>query len=561
MFISLTLTPMMCARLLKPDKELKHGRLYNWSEVQFQRINTLYERGLKVCLRHDALTLLVLLLTIATTVGLLIIVPKGFFPEQDNGTIQGGVQGQQDISFQAMDRTTRAAVDIIKADPAVEHVMAFTGGSGATNGGSIFIGLKPLQARKLNATQVIARLRPKLGKLPGASVFLQAGQDLRIGGRQSNAQYQYTIQTDDPEVLSVWGEKLLAQMKTLPGLLDTNTDQQNGGLKEQLTYDRQSAARLGLTPQLIDQTLYDEFGQSLASTLYTSLNQYYVVMEVAPQFWQSPAGLESVYLHGANNTVVPLASVAKYAPVATLLAVNHNSQLPSATISFNLAPGVALSDASKLIEQHQVSMGMPSTIRGLFSGTLEAFKASLATQPILIITALLAVYIVLGILYESYVHPVTILSTIPSASVGAVLALMLFGLDLSVVALIGIVLLIGIVKKNAILIIDFALAAERDEGKSSEAAILEACLLRFRPILMTTLAALFGAVPLAFGTGTGSELRRPLGIAIIGGLIFSQVQTLFTTPVVYLYLDRLRLRRLGKRRDRVPALQGAEHES
>ncbi|HEX4076157.1 MAG TPA: multidrug efflux RND transporter permease subunit [Candidatus Acidoferrales bacterium] len=540
LLVSLMATPMMCSRLLQNEKPEGHNRLYMASEKAFDWILGTYERTLAWVLEHAPLTLAVLLITICVNVYLLIIVPKGFFPLQDNGIIAGGVRGEQDISFQAMNQLTRRFVDIVRADPAVAHVMAFTGGS-STNQANIYIGLKPLDERKLSSSQVIDRLRPKLNAVVGARAVLQAGQDLRIGGRQSNAQYQYTIQGDNLNDLVKWGPVLYAQMKKLPGLTDVDTDQQNGGLQAGLAYDRQTAARMGITPQAIDTTLYQAFGQSLVSTMYTPLNQYYVVMEVAPQFWQTPAGLNDVYVHSAAGGEVPLSAIAHYAPTTGALSVSHQGQFPSVTVSFNLAPGVALSEASATINKMEEDMGMPSTIHGMFSGTLQAFQASLATEPMLVITAILAVYIVLGILYESLIHPITILSTIPSAGVGAVLALMMFRTDLSVIALIGIVLLIGIVKKNAILMIDFALAAERTEGKSSRDAIYQACLLRFRPILMTTMAASLGALPLALGTGVGSELRRPLGITIVGGLIFSQMLTLYTTPVIYLYMDRLSL--------------------
>jgi multidrug efflux pump len=539
--ISLTTTPMMCAKLLRPESSENHGRFYRLSEKFFTWMVRTYERTLTIILRHPAFTALVLLITIGVNIYLLIIVPKGFFPLQDNGTIFGGLQGAQDISYQAMQQDIKTFVDMIKQDPAVANVMAFTGGGGATNGGFVYIGLKPLEQRNISSSDVINRLRPKLTSVPGATVFLQAGQDLRIGGRQSNAQFQYTIQSDNLDDLVKWGPQLLQQMRKLPGFTDVNTDQQNSGLQASLVYDRDTASRLGITPQLIDNTLYQSFGQAQVSTMYTALNQYHVVMEAAPQFWQSPVGLNDVYVHPTTGGEVPLSAIAHFEPKTAPLAVNHQSQFPSVTVSFNLAPGVSLSDAAATINQMEQQIGMPQSIRGMYSGTLQAFQASLSTEPMLIITALLAVYIVLGILYESFIHPITIISTIPSAGVGAVLALMLFRLDLSVIALIGIILLIGIVKKNAILMIDFALAAERNEGKSSKDAIFQACLLRFRPILMTTMAALLGALPLALGRGVGSELRRPLGIAIVGGLIFSQMLTLYTTPVVYLYMDRMRL--------------------
>ena len=539
--ISLTTTPMMCAKLLRPESEENHGRFYRASEKFFTWMVRTYERTLTVVLRHPAFTALALMITIGVNIYLLIIVPKGFFPQQDNGTIFGGLQGAQDISYQAMQQDVKTFVDMIRQDPAVANVMGFTGGAGATNGGFIYVGLKPLEERKISSSDVINRLRPKLTSVPGATVFLQAGQDLRIGGRQSSAQFQYTIQSDNLDDLVKWGPQLLQQMRKLPGFTDVNTDQQNSGLQASLVYDRDTASRLGITPQLIDNTLYESFGQAQVSTMYTALNQYHVVMEAAPQFWQSPVGLNDVYVHPSTGGEVPLSAIAHFEPKTAPLAVNHQSQFPSVTVSFNLAPGVSLSDAAARINQMEQQIGMPQSIRGMYSGTLQAFQASLSTEPMLIITALLAVYIVLGILYESFIHPITIISTIPSAGVGAVLALMLFRLDLSVIALIGIILLIGIVKKNAILMIDFALAAERNEGKSSKDAIFQACLLRFRPILMTTMAALLGALPLALGRGVGSELRRPLGIAIVGGLIFSQMLTLYTTPVVYLYMDRMRL--------------------
>jgi multidrug efflux pump len=456
--------------------------------------------------------------------------------------------------------SVKQMVSVIKADPGVANVMAFTGGQGSMNGGFIFMALKPLNERKTGAMQILARMRPKMNALPVASAFLQPAQDLRIGGRNSNAMYQYTIQSDSSEDLAKWGPVLLTEMKKLPGFQDVNSDQQNGGLDHYLTYDRDTAARLGITAQGLDSALYNAFGQEEVSIIYTQLNQYYVVMEVAPQFYQDPSGLKYIYLTSANGGNIPLSTVTKGQTNNIPLSVNHTGLFPSVTVSFNLAPGMALSDATRMVALMQARLNMPQTVRGFFAGTAQAYQTSLASEPILIFTALLAVYIVLGILYESLAHPLTIISTLPSASVGAMLALMLFKIDLNVISIIGIVLLIGIVKKNAIMMIDFALAAERNEGKSTSDAIFEACLLRFRPILMTTMAAIFGALPLAFGTGIGSELRRPLGITIVGGLVVSQLLTLYTTPVVYLAMDRLRLRVLGKERDTLPPTNGSVPE-
>jgi multidrug efflux pump len=546
MVISLTTTPMMCAYLLQDERKKKHGRLYMASEKGFDWTLSLYRSTLHWVLENPALTLVVLFITIALNVVLIIRMPKGFFPQQDTGAISGGVQGPQDSSFPAMNNSIQQIVGVIKKDPAIDNVIGFTGGGGATNGGSIFIALKPLAERKVSAAEIINRLRPQLNRLPVASAFLQAAQDLRIGGRGSSAMYQYTLQSDNVPDLFKWGPILLSEMKRLPGLQDVNTDQQNGGLEELMTYDRATAARLGLTAQSLDSALYGAFGQSEVSIIYTQLNQYYVVLEVAPQYWQSPEGLKDIYLHTSSNGNIPLLTVATGAANTTPLSINHTGLFPSVTVSFNLAPGVSLSDATLSISQMQKRLGTPATLQGFYAGTLQAYQASLASEPMLIATALLAVYIVLGILYESLVHPLTIISTLPSASVGAILALLLFKQDLNIISIIGIVLLIGIVKKNAIMMIDFALLAERQEGKSPADAIFEACMLRFRPILMTTMAALFGALPLALGTGTGYELRRPLGITIVGGLIVSQMLTLYTTPVVYLTFDRLRLRMQGK---------------
>jgi multidrug efflux pump len=546
MVVSLTTTPTMCAHLLKEEKEQKHGRIYQASEKFFAWMLETYRHTLLWVLDNSGLTLTVLFLTVVLNVVLIVKIPKGFFPQQDTGAIVGGVQGPQDSSFPAMDNSVRQLVGVIKSDPAVANVTAYTGGNGATNAGFIYMALKPLNERKIGAPDIINRLRPKLNRLPVASAFLQASQDLRIGGRSSNALYQYTIQCDNVQDLSKWGPILLTEMKKIPGLQDVNSDQQNGGLEELVSYDRTTAAKLGITTQSLDSSLYSAFGQSEVSIIYTQLNQYYVVLEVAPQYWQTPQGLKDIYLNTAKTGNVPLGAVASSESGTTPLAVNHTGLFPSVTVSFNLAPGVSLSDATQRIALMQQRLGTPSTIRGFFAGTLQAYQQSLSTEPMLVLTALLAVYIVLGILYESLVHPLTIISTLPSASVGAMLALMLFKIDLNVISIIGIVLLIGIVKKNAIMMIDFALVAERQEGKSTRDSIFEACMLRFRPILMTTMAALFGALPLAFGTGTGSELRRPLGITIVGGLIVSQMLTLYTTPVVYLFLDRLRLRFQGE---------------
>jgi multidrug efflux pump len=493
------------------------------------------------------LTLLVTLATMAATIFLYAKVPKGFFPQQDAGRLTGTIQADQDTSFQAMQRKLAQFVDTVARDPDVESANGFLGG-GLSNSGRMFVSLKPRDQRKATADQIIARLRGKLAHVPGATLVLQPVQDVRVGGRPSAAQYQFTLRGDDSKELLEWAPKVFERLGKLPELTDVTSDQQNKGLQASLAIDRATAARLGITPQMIDNALYDAFGQRQVSTIYTPLNQYHVVMEVEPQFWQNPDGLKSIYIR------------TRYEPSTAPLAVNHQGQFPSVTISFNLSPGVALGTAVDAVNRAEAEIRLPASIRGSFQGTAQAFQASLANEPILIAAALLAVYIVLGVLYESLIHPVTILSTLPSAGVGALLALLITGNDLSVIALIGIILLIGIVKKNAILMIDFAIEAERKEKKSPEDAIFQACLLRFRPITMTTMAAMLGGLPLAIGLGTGAELRRPLGIAIVGGLLFSQMLTLYTTPVVYLYLDRLRLR-WARFRGRLPEAAPAGSEA
>ena len=555
LIVSLTTTPMMCSRFLRPQKERRHNWVYRFCEGIFNTVHSAYAKSLVTVLKHPQLTLVITLVTIAISVYLYIMVPKGFFPQQDNGFIGGFVQADQDISFAAMDEKLHAFMRIVQKDPAVDNVEGFTGG-GTLNSASMWISLKPRNQRRLNADQIINRLRGKLAHIPGATLYLQAAQDIRVGGRSSGSQYQYTLQSESLQDLNEWAPKLLAKLKTIPIILDANSDQQVHGLTTDLVIDRTTASRLGVSPAAVDTTLYSAFGQRQVSTMYTGINQYHVVLNVLPEFQQGPADLSHIYVRSNTGTPIPLSTFTHYRTTLNSLAVNHQGQFPSITLSFALAPGVALSDAVNAVETAEQAIGMPSNVHGAFAGTAQVFQASLKSEPVLILAALVAVYIVLGMLYESYVHPITILSTLPSAGVGALLALLIFNVDLTVIALIGIILLIGIVKKNAIMMIDFALEVERTQGIPSKQAIYEACLLRFRPIIMTTMAALFGGLPLALGTGAGSELRRPLGITIVGGLIVSQLLTLYTTPVVYLYLDKLQLW-FGHRRQLAPRLQVA----
>ena len=558
--VSLTTTPMLSAKFLEPHSKRRHGRFYRWGEQALDWLTAEYKMGLQWVLRHQTMVLAVTVLTFVLNVYLYILVPKGFFPEQDSGRIGGQVQGQQDVSFPDLKQKVLKLAKIVGQDPGVETVTAFAGGRGSVNSGFMFVSLKP-DAERLKtgstAQAIVDRLRPKVSNIPGAMLYLQAFQDIHIGGRSSATEYQYTLTADSLKDLDEWGPKLMAAMEKLPQIKDVATDQQQQGLRAQLVIDRATATRLGVSPLTIDSTLSDAFSQAQVSTTYMPLNQYHVVMEVAPQYQLDPDALKNIYVKSTTGAMVPLSAVTHFESQRIPLEVNHQSQMPATTLSFNLTKGVALSEAVTAIQQARVDIGMPSTIHGGFAGSAQAFRQSLASEPYLILLALVAVYIVLGILYESFIHPLTILSTLPSAGVGAIVALLLFNVDLSVIAMIGIILLIGIVKKNAIMMIDFALVAERQQGKTPQEAIYEACLLRFRPIMMTTMAAMLGGLPLALGTGAGSEMRRPLGITIVGGLIVSQALTLFTTPVVYLFFDRLRGRfeRLGQKRNagrRVP---------
>ncbi|MGB7567540.1 MAG: multidrug efflux RND transporter permease subunit [Chitinivibrionales bacterium] len=539
MVISLTTTPMMCALLLKPVKDEKHGPVFAASERFFVGLHHLYEKGLGWALKRQRIVLTLNIAIIAISVFLYVIVPKGFFPQQDTGRLNGSIQGSQDISFQAMKQKMTAINGIVMRDSAVESAISFGGGGSATiNTGRMFVALKNNDRRKLGADQVIARLRKKLAAVPGIQVFLQSVQDIRVGGRMSGGQYQYTLQGENLDELNTWTPRVEQRLRGLKEVVDVNSDQQNKGLQTYLTIDRATASRFGITPLLIDQTLSDAFSQRQVSVMYSTLNQYHVVMEADPRYWQRPDEMRSLFVRAPNGAQIPLSVLTRYESRPALLAVNHQQQFPSATISFNLPPGMPLGTASKAIEAATRSMGIPSGIHTGFAGTAQAFQSSLANEPLLILAALLAVYLVLGILYESLVHPLTIISTLPSAGVGALLAMLVTGTELGIIGIIGIILLIGLVKKNGIMIVDFALNAQRSGSKAPRDAIYHACLLRFRPIMMTTMAAILASLPLALGTGAGSELRRPLGIAIIGGLIISQMLTLFTTPVIYLYLDR-----------------------
>jgi HAE1 family hydrophobic/amphiphilic exporter-1 len=553
-FVALTLSPTMCALFLRDEKHAKHGKVYMVIERAFDRLLAGYTRGLDFCLDHKRATLTVFLITVAATVFLYIEIPKGFFPQQDTGIISGLSDAPQDISFDEMVRRQHALMDIVAKDPDIESYGTGLGGSRPVNNGFVVIGLKPRDQRSASADQIINRLRPQLAKVPGATLFMQAAQDLNVGGRTTRTQYQYTLQDSDINELNQWAPKLLAALQKLPMLRDVASDQQTNSGMLSLDIDRDQAARFGIQPAAIDQALYDAFGQRQAAQFFTQANSYHVVLEITPSLQTDPASLNKLYLKSAlTGQMVPLSAMTKYdTQRVTYLSIQHQGQFPAVTLSFNLAPGAALGDAVDAITRVSASMRLPATVTGNFQGTAQAFQSSLKSQPYLILAALVAVYIILGMLYESYIHPLTILSTLPSAGVGALLVLLIFHIDLSVMALIGIILLIGIVKKNGIMMVDFAIQAEREQHLSPHDAIRQACLLRFRPIMMTTMAALLGALPLALGRGTGSELRQPLGYTMVGGLVLSQALTLFTTPVVYLYLDELSLWFKRRRRQKHP---------
>jgi hydrophobic/amphiphilic exporter-1 (mainly G- bacteria), HAE1 family len=561
-FVALTLSPMMCALFLRDEKHARHGRLYLIIEKGFDKMLAGYTRGLDFVLQHQRPTLYVFLATVAASTLLYVVIPKGFFPQQDTGIIVGISDASQDVSFDEMVRLQRRLTDVIDRDPAIASWGAFIGGGRPINNGFVVLGLKPRDQRSVTADEIITRLRPKLAQVPGAQLFLQASQDINVGGRTSRTQYQYTLQDSDLEELNSWAPRLLEKMQKLPELRDVATDQQTSGTMVQLAIDRDQAARFGIQPAVIDNTLYDAFGQRQVTQYFTQLNSYHVILEVTPALQGDPDTLNKLYVKSPlTGQQVPLSTFAKFnTQQVTYLSINHQGQFPAITLSFNLAPGVALGDAVDKIQATTTSIHMPATVTGTFQGTAQAFQSSLKTTPYLILAALVVVYIILGMLYESYIHPLTILSTLPSAGVGALLMLILFHFDLSVIALIGIILLIGIVKKNGIMMVDFAIQAEREQHLAPEASIRQACLLRFRPIMMTTMAALLASLPLMLGHGTGSELRQPLGYTMVGGLLLSQALTLFTTPVVYLYLDRFSNRLSQRREAKAAGRAQATHE-